>query len=171
MKPNHLLRLGTLTVLLAAAGCSGPPPGGLNDYVKNIEDAEQFLKSKGVTLAQKTFAMNQTGWSVDMSGKEIGDDMLEAIGRLQAVGEVIFTGSSVADDQLQKLGAVSPLYMINLSKTGVSDGGLAHLKHNTIRELDVTETKVTADAVAALKKRYATDTAVHGFFRNIKIKH
>lgn len=160
-----------MAATLVASGCSGPPPGGLEDYQKKILSGEQTLKEQGATLKQRTFAMNQTAWSVDLSGKEIKPEMFEALQKLEAVGELILKESKITDDQLQSLAKLSPLYIINLSNTGITDSGMKHLTQNSISELDVTGTRVTADAVTALRKRYSTDPGINPFFRNIKIKH
>ena len=166
----HSLAVWAMTAVLSASGCGSKPPGGIEEYQKKILSAEQALKEQGATMKQRSFPMAQVAWSVDLSGKEIKPEMFEAMQKLEAVGELILKESKVTDEQLQSLGKISPLYLLDLSNTGITDAGMKHLTHNTIFELDVSGTKVTADGVAALKKRYSTDPGVNVFFKNIKIK-
>jgi hypothetical protein len=166
----HSLAAWAMTAVLSASGCGSKPPGGLEDYQTRVLSAEQALKEQGATMKQRPFAMNQLAWSVDLSGKEIKPEMLEAMQKIDGVGELNLKESKITDEQLQSLANVSPLYILNLSNTGITDAGLKHLTHKTIAELDVSGTKVTDEAVAALKKRYSTDPGINVFFKNIKIK-
>lgn len=162
--------VSALAAILSASGCSGPPPGGIEDYQKKVLSAEQALKEQGASLKQKTFALNQVAWTVDLSGKEIKPEILAELQKLDGIGELILKEAKITDEQMQSLAKLAPLYVLNLSNTGVTDAGIKHLTQNTISELDVSGTKVSADAVAAMKKRYATDPAVNEFFKKIKIK-
>lgn len=164
------LAFWAMTAMLSASGCGGKPPGGLEDYQKRILSGEQALKEQGAKISQRTFALNQVAWSVDLSGKEIKPETIEALQKLEGVGELILKESKITDEQLQSLAKLAPLYILNLSNTGITDAGMKHLTQNTIAELDVSGTKVTADAVDAMKKRYSTDPGVNEFFKKIKIK-
>lgn len=140
------------------------------DIEKRFTDAKTILEQNGATLTQKTYVMNQAGWAVDLSGKEIKPETLDGISRLIGLCELNLKGSKITDEQMALIGKVVPLYILDISDTGITDAGLAQLTQNTIAQLSVTGSKVTPDGIATLEKRYSSDPAVHPFFKNIKVK-
>ena len=163
---------GCLVVcLLVFEGCTpAAPPGGLGDVEKKFTDAKTLLEQNGATLTQKTYAMNQAGWAVDLSGKELKPETFDGLARLVSLSELILKGAKITDEQMAQIGNLRTLYVLDVSNTPVSDSGLAQLKQNSLSKLDVSGTKVTSTAIAALEKRYATDPDINPFFRKIQVK-
>lgn len=155
--------------LITLEGCSQAPPGGLGDVQKKFTDARTVLEQNGATFTQKTYVMNQEGWAVDLGGKEIKPETLDALSRLVSLSELILKGSKITDEQMAQIGNLKTLFVLDLSDTPVSDAGIAQLKQTTLSKLDVSGTKVTPTAIADLEKRYATAPDIHPFFRKIKV--
>jgi hypothetical protein len=157
-------------VFVVWSGCSGgAPPGGLDEYTRKITSAEDELEAQGAKVETKAFGQNQSGFSVDLSGKEIKPETLEALAKLGAIGELNLSGSTISDSQMEAIGKLNPLYGLHLGKTAITDAGFAQLKQTTLVQVDVRGSKVTHDGVVALKKRYAKDPGILPFFKNLKV--
>lgn len=153
---------------LCGCGTQAVPPGGYAETQAKIQNAADELRAAGAVMEMKDF-MGMAAWAVDLSGKKITPEIIDALRRLNGTGELNLSGSDITDEQIPALNRLHPLYVLNLSDTAVTDAGIEQLQLNTIAQLNVSDTKVTKAAADKLVKRYKEDPAVHPFFRNLKV--
>jgi len=94
----------------------------------------------------------ELGGTVQASG-----DGASAILGPAGVNYIDLSGTSVRDADLRKLGGhlekLSGLWVLSLSRTSVTDAGLAYLQRlSQLKKLDLSATKVTEQGVARLRK-------------------
>jgi hypothetical protein len=88
-----------------------------------------------------------------LSRSRVTDAGLECVGRLHALNVLVLNGTDVSDDGLAHLSGLNRLQSLCLSGTNVTDKGLLEWNvPTTVIHIDVTNTEVTVEAAASLKR-------------------
>src|SRR5438270_488067 len=101
---------------------------GLSDFDRlqmAQQNANQSLTDMGIKTKEINYPQGK-GWSVNLSGMTITDDLLRKVKQLGHVTELDLSKSTITDDQLglmNEIGLTSLLLKLDLSHTGVSDAG------------------------------------------------
>jgi hypothetical protein len=161
-------------LLLSSPGCG--KRGGPSDYVlmkMKQQDAANALRDKGVKLAE-VHRPEGDSWSVNMSGMEVTDNLLEGLKDLGYVTELDLSKTNVTDGHLARINQPevgSLLLKLDLSKTAVTDVGLDQLTNLLIlSELNLAGTKVTPAGVERFKNNRLNDKKIMVMFKSPKIK-
>ena len=164
-----------LLVITLAAGC-GSGDSGLSEFDQMQADksnALESLKSKGAKAAEKSYPQGNA-WSIDFSGQTITAETFDQLQNVGYVSELNFSGSTLNDALVPRLneeGVRAVLIKLDLSKTEVSDAGLAQLKDlNLLRELVLTGSKVTADGVSKFQSARQSNPNIPQMFKNVAVK-
>ncbi|MEK6259440.1 MAG: hypothetical protein AABP62_12555 [Planctomycetota bacterium] len=158
--------------LVLSGGCGGPDPKGPGSayaVMQAEKGAEEKLTASGAKLERKQYPQGGA-WAVDLSGKEINDETLAALKGLDHVTELNLSGTTVSDAHVRYVNEVGPLLILNLSKTAVTDAALAQLEAGNLTQLDVTNTKVTAEGVSQFLKKRAEDSRITEAFKTPNVK-
>jgi hypothetical protein len=162
-------------LLLSSPGCG--KRGGPSDYVRmkmKQQDAANALRDKGVKLTE-VHRPEGDSWSVNMSGMEVTDSLLEGLKGLGYITELDLSKTNVSDAHLARINNEpelgSLLLKLDLSKTAVTDAGLDQLTNLVILgELNLVGTKVTPAAVERFKNNRLNDKKIMVMFKSPKIK-
>lgn len=98
------------------------------------------------------------GWisyvnSIDFSGVEVTDEVLNEIVKLKHLTELNLIGSNITDDQLAKLTQLKELTALGLRSTLITDRGMVHLLNmKSLVLVDLSDTAVTDEGLATLAK-------------------
>jgi hypothetical protein len=148
-------------VVAALSGCSAS--AGKSDYEKMVESkqgAATSLANSGAKVQEKQYLIGK-GYVVELQGLTITDDLLREVKKLGNIAELDLSRSTVTDDHLKlmhEIGLHTVLTKLDLSRTAVTNAGLAHLDGCVfLSELNLTGTKVTSPAVSQFKKTREAD--------------
>ncbi|MGQ0636477.1 MAG: hypothetical protein ACT4QC_17835 [Planctomycetaceae bacterium] len=139
---------------LALCGCGSQ--GEVQGVIQSRTSARDALKTQGAKFTEKNLPLIGQTFAVDLSGLTGVTD--ETFVLLKQTGmpviDLNLSHTSVRDEQLAQL--APGLTRLNLSDTEISDKGLEHLTHmGLLGELDLTNTKVTAEGVNTFLKARA----------------
>lgn len=105
--------------------------------------------------------------SVDLSGQEVADSLLQDVARLTSLTELILDRTGLNNRQLGLLRGVKTLKRLSLNDTQITDLGLAHLSSlNRLESLDLRHTSTSDEGLrhvvklAKLKELVLGDTRV-----------
>lgn len=168
-----LLPLCPVWILLLACGGCGPDPNGPGSFqaVANAQaDAEGTLKTQGASLERKDYPPYGSAWVVDLSGKPLTPETWAALKGVDHVSELNLSGTTFGDADVPKLNELSGfLINLNASGTALTDQGLAQLDAPHLRQLDVSNTKVTAEGVSSFQKARKENPNIAQGFKNVKV--
>jgi serine/threonine protein kinase len=86
-----------------------------------------------------------------LSGTQIDDDGMEALGRLKSLYILDLCQTKITDKGLEPLSQLTDMEELNLARTKVSNAGLIHLKNlKSLSCLELSETSVTDAGLSAL---------------------
>lgn len=160
-----------LAIALLATGCGGDDGTGASSYQaqeKARANAEERLKSLGAKLERKQYPPGEA-WAVDLSGKEITDEIWTALQGLDHIAEMNFSGTKFTDEHIRNLNPLSGLLInLNLSSTEVGDAGLEQLEAMRLMQLDVSKTKATPQGVAQVLKKRSENPQI--MIKQLKVK-
>jgi hypothetical protein len=160
--PAPLPRAGgsclVLLLLVALAGCnSGSGLSEIEKIQKKKDDAKAAIEHAGGQVTVFHHSLGD-GWTVNLSGAQISDDLFDHLKALERVAELDLSRSSVTDDQLGKLneqGVGNLITKLDLSNTAVTDAGLEKLTGlGMLSQLKVVGAKVTAAGVQRFKDEH-----------------
>jgi hypothetical protein len=155
-------------IVFAGCGDDGTGPGSYQAVEQAKSQSEETLKTQGAKLERKKYPPGDA-WAVDLSGKEINDETWAALQMLDRIAELNLSGTKFSDEHIELLNPLSGLLInLNLSKTEVTDAGLEKLEAIRLMELDVTQSKVTAQGAAEIARKRAADPKI--VFKNLKVK-
>lgn len=110
---------------------------------------------------------------IDLSDTQIGDRSIELIAEKAIIVSLNLSRTTVTDRSLEALWKVSSLCMLRISGTKVTDAGLESLRRRRSPAagmmLDVTDTKVSEDAVRSLCAGHHRWTIEYGSSESPKI--
>src|SRR5690606_22518267 len=114
-----------------------------------------------------------SAWTIDLSGQEIDDEVLEALRGLDRIAELNLSNTKLTDAQLEQIaqpeiGGV--LTEVDLSGTEVGDAGLNHLTSGFLTRLNLKGTKVTDAGVRQWQQQRAADKKIRKPFKRVKIE-
>ena len=105
--------------------------------------------------------------SVDLSGQEVADSLLQDVAKLTSITELILDRTGLNNRQLGLLRSVKTLKRLSLNDTQITDLGLAHLSSlNRLESLDLRHTSMSDEGLrhvvklAKLKELVLGDTRV-----------
>ncbi len=166
----HYWRVSCATLIVAAAGCGADPdgPGSYQAFREAQQNAEGTLTAQGAKLERKDYPQG-SAWAVDLSGKTIADETLTALKALDRVSELNLSGSTLSDEHMARVNESSTFLMrLDLSKTSVTDQGLAQLEAGFLNDLDVTGSKITEEGVSQFLKKRADNPQI--MFKAVNVK-
>jgi hypothetical protein len=172
--PGRLWIMGLLAVWLCAlaGGCGADPngPGSYQAVMNAHANAEEVLRKQGGKLEQKQYPQG-SAWAVDLSNCEISEETWTSLKNIGHVSELNLSGTKVNDIDLlaiNEFGTV--LFNLNLSKTSISDAGLRELVAGFLKQLDLRDTKVTAQGVEEFLKKRSENALIRADFKKVDIK-
>lgn len=169
----RLLSKCSIVALLLFCGC-GPDPNGPGSYqaVMNAQtEVQEHLKSQGVEFEQKQYPPYGSAWVVDLSGKPLTPELWTALKGLGTISELNLSGTTFGDADVPTLNELSGfLINLNASGTALTDQGLAQLDAPHLRQLDVSNTKVTAEGVSSFQKARKQNPKITQGFKNVQVK-
>lgn len=160
-------------VLLLFSGCGPDPngPGSYQDVVNSLAKAEESLKSQAVKAERKDYPPYGSAWVVDLSGKPLTPEIWTALRGLGYISELNLSGTTFGDADVPTINELSGfLINLNASGTALTDQGLAQLDAPHLRQLDVTNTKVTAEGVSSFQKARKENPKIAQGFKNVQVK-
>ncbi|MGQ0636210.1 MAG: hypothetical protein ACT4QC_16475 [Planctomycetaceae bacterium] len=131
--------------------------------------AQDALKAQGARISLERIPLVKAqAYVVDLSGVEhVTDETFAMLQQLQtgkAVLELNLSGTGITDEQIPKLNdkeVSGPLMRLKLRDTMISDKGLGEITGMpALIELDLKNTKVTAEGVKAFQKARAEDPSI-----------
>jgi hypothetical protein len=162
--------------MMSLTGCSGCGfgGGGKSEYetiVEGKKSAADALTAKGAKVEMKKYPQGEA-YCIDLTGATIDDSVLELVEAAAPITELILNGSTITDAHATRINAEkigSYLLKLDISKTAISDTGLAELKNlPLLMELDATGSKISKAAATSWQNARKQSSAV--FFKNIKVK-
>jgi hypothetical protein len=160
-------------VLSALPGCKDD---GLSEYErmkKRQEEAGQSLRDAGMKATRVRYPQGEA-WSLDLSGMQITDDMLNQLKGMGPISEMKLNGSTLTDEHLAVLNEPelgSLLLKLDLSNTAVTGAGLEKLTNLLVlADLNLAGTKVTSADVQRFRQRRQQDPKVRIKNTNVRLK-
>lgn len=166
-----LAALGSLP--FTVKGC-GPDvnngPGTAMALMRGQQEAEEYLKGRGVKLTQKSYPQG-VATAVDATGAKVDDELFAAIKSLGYVAELNLSKSDITDEQMVKINDFATvLFKVDLSETSIGDVGLYMLEGGFLRQIDVSGTKVTDRGMDAFLKKRSDDKQISSGFKKVNFK-
>ncbi|MGQ0636284.1 MAG: hypothetical protein ACT4QC_16845 [Planctomycetaceae bacterium] len=161
--------------LAALCGCGGVE-GDYKTIVETRQNARGTLEAQGAKISSRNLPVIGAAFVVDLSGSTSISDTtftsLKEMGKGNVVAELNLSRTNVSDKHLALLNdkdLSGGLVKLDLSDTEITDKGLEQITMMLfLGELNLTNTKVTADGVRAFLKTRAENAEVK--IREPKIK-
>ncbi len=129
--------------------------GGAVQKILRDSDALE-VDLQGSTVADgdlKDLALLKNVQVLRLKETKIGDAGLEHVAKVATLKRLFLDKTAITDVGLNHLGGLKELEFLNLYGTAVSDAGMEHLKKiASLKTVIVTESKVTANGTASLRK-------------------
>jgi hypothetical protein len=154
-RPGRLPAAVLLLLLAGAPGCGKGDGLSLAERAqKPKDDAKSAIEQMGGVVTVFHHPLGD-GWSVNLSGAQISDDLFDHLKALGRVAELDLSRSTVTDEQVARLGEPgvgNVLTKLDLSQTAVTDAGLGKLTGlGVLTQLKLVGTKVTPQGVERFK--------------------
>ncbi|MGQ0637244.1 MAG: hypothetical protein ACT4QC_21760 [Planctomycetaceae bacterium] len=159
--------------LAAPCGCDSSGESTVaaaRDAGANRQSAEDALKAQGAKVTVENVpAIGMYFSVVDLSGVQgITDETFVLLKQMNTtwmpILKINLSGTNIIDEQMAKLDADElsrGVTHLNLRNTAISDNGLREIRHiPSLIDLDLTNTKVTAEGVQAFLKARADNPEV-----------
>ncbi|MGQ0637630.1 MAG: hypothetical protein ACT4QC_23735 [Planctomycetaceae bacterium] len=147
-----LLCLGTLVVAGCGEEITGEGPGSFKEASQTREQAESALKAAGAKMEIRKYPIGNA-WSIDLSGKEVSDEIVTLLVQLPYLSELNVSGTNISDAQLERIAREKGKFVVQLdvSNTPISDQGIAVINDlPQLRQLNVKGSKVSSNRVIEL---------------------
>lgn len=123
-----------------------------SERIKAANDAAVAAIEKAGGKVEKKKTAYGDAFSVDLSGKQLSDELIEHINTLKVVSRLNLSKSSVKDSHLGKL-TICTFNKVDLSQTDVTNQGILKFAEcGVLREINVTGSKVTNEGIKAFQK-------------------
>ncbi len=93
-------------------------------------------------------ALQKHAVSLHMEGTSVKDSDLTYISQMPKLGRLYLDDTAVTDEGLKLLAKMKSLYKLSLKNTKVSDAGIKHISKLNMKELDLTGTRISGEAVS-----------------------
>lgn len=162
MKRNNVRLLIAVVIGMVTTPCTAT-----HAQTEDAAIAEAKIREAGGLVQQISAQDPWVEVSLYLAGKNVNDELVRQIDRIENVRWVNLASTSVTDEGLKPIGRIKTITRLHLEKTGIGDAGIDHLlKLEQLEYLNLYGTKVTdaglvkLAALKNLKKVYVWQSQV-----------